>query len=48
MLTLVPLGTLVVVFGLFPGLLLELVQGTVVTVLHDVGAGTAIDLFFWQ
>jgi NADH-quinone oxidoreductase subunit M len=48
MLTLVPLGTLVVVFGLFPGLLLELVQGTVVTVLHDVGAGTAINLFFWQ
>jgi NADH-quinone oxidoreductase subunit M len=48
MLTLVPLGTLVVVFGLFPGLLLELVQGTVVTVLHDVGTGTAINLFFWQ
>jgi NADH-quinone oxidoreductase subunit M len=48
LLTLVPLGTLVVVFGLFPGLLLELVQGTVVTVLHDVGTGTAINLFFWQ
>jgi len=47
-LTLVPLGTLVVVFGLFPGLLLELVQGTVVSVLYDVGAGTAINLFFWQ
>jgi NADH-quinone oxidoreductase subunit M len=48
LLTLVPLGTLVVVFGLFPGLLLDLVQGTVVTVLGDVGAGTAINLFFWQ
>ena len=28
-LTLVPLGTLVVIFGLFPGLVLDLVQGTV-------------------
>jgi len=47
-LTLVPLGTLVVVFGLFPGLVLDLVQGTVATVLRDVGTGTAINLLFWQ
>ncbi len=47
-LTLVPLGTLVVVFGLFPGLILDLVQGTVGAVVGDVTAGTAINLLFWQ
>ncbi len=47
-LTLVPLATLVVVFGLFPGLVLDLVQGSVVSVLGDVGTGTAINLLFWQ
>jgi NADH-quinone oxidoreductase subunit M len=47
-LTLVPLGTLVVVFGLFPGLVLDLVQGTVNSVLSDVGHGTAINLIFWR
>jgi NADH:ubiquinone oxidoreductase subunit 4 (subunit M) len=47
-LTLVPLGTVVVLFGIFPGLVLDLVQGTVASVLHDVSVGTAINLLFWQ
>jgi NADH-quinone oxidoreductase subunit M len=42
--TLVPLGTLVVVFGLFPGLVLTLVQGSVDTVLASVAGGQAIAL----
>jgi NADH-quinone oxidoreductase subunit M len=42
--TLVPLATLVVVFGLFPGLVLDLVSGTVTSVLGSVGTGTAIHL----
>jgi NADH-quinone oxidoreductase subunit M len=41
LLTLVPLGTLVVVFGLFPGLVLDLVSGTVHSVLASVGGATA-------
>jgi hypothetical protein len=41
-LTLAPLGTLVVVFGLFPGILLSLVGGTVDASLGDAGAGSAI------
>jgi NADH-quinone oxidoreductase subunit M len=44
LLTLVPLGALIVVFGLFPGLILTLVQGTVDTVLASVGNGQAIAL----
>ncbi len=47
-LTLVPLGTLVVVFGLFPGLVLHLIQGSVDAVLGDINAGVAINLLFWQ
>jgi NADH-quinone oxidoreductase subunit M len=46
--TLVPLGALVVIFGLFPGLLLTLVQGTVDGVMGDVVAGTALNLAFWR
>ena len=46
--TLVPLGTLVVVFGLFPSLILDLVSGTVNSVLGSVGAATAIHLLPWQ
>jgi len=41
-LTLVPLGVLVVVFGIQPGLLLDLVQGTVVATLADVAPATSI------
>jgi NADH-quinone oxidoreductase subunit M len=48
MFTLVPLGTLVVVFGLFPGLILDLVSGTVNSVLAGVNTATAIHLFPWQ
>ena len=35
--TLVPLGVLIVIFGLFPGLILTLIQGTVDTVLVGLG-----------
>jgi NADH-quinone oxidoreductase subunit M len=41
-LTLVPLGTLIVVFGLQPGLLLTLVQGTVRDTLVAAEAGSPI------
>jgi NADH-quinone oxidoreductase subunit M len=43
-LTLTPLAALVVVFGLFPGLLLNLIAGSVANVLHDVGTQPAIDV----
>jgi len=46
--TLVPLATLVVVFGLFPGLVLDLVSGTVTTVLGQVHAGVPIDITHWR
>jgi len=46
-LTLAPLGALVVVFGLFPGLLLDLIAGSVATVLGDVAQGTAIQIALW-
>ena len=39
-LTLAPLATLIVVFGLFPGLVLDLVQGTVTSVLADMAGAT--------
>ena len=41
-LTLVPLATLVVVFGIQPGLLLDLVQGTVDSTVRAAERGTAI------
>jgi NADH-quinone oxidoreductase subunit M len=44
LLTLAPLGALIVVFGLFPGLVLTLVQGTVDAVLQSVENGHAIAL----
>jgi NADH-quinone oxidoreductase subunit M len=47
-LTIVPLATLTVAFGLFPGLILGLVDGTVTNVLADVARGAAINLAFWQ
>jgi NADH-quinone oxidoreductase subunit M len=43
-LTLVPLATLVVVFGIQPGLLLDLFQGSVVATLESAGAGAAYDV----
>jgi NADH:ubiquinone oxidoreductase subunit 4 (subunit M) len=48
MLTVVPLATLIVVFGLFPGLLLQMIQGTVGTVLGELNNVSAIHIFFWQ
>jgi NADH:ubiquinone oxidoreductase subunit 4 (subunit M) len=42
--TLVPLGALIVVFGLFPGLILTLIQGTVDSVLASVAHGAPIAL----
>jgi hypothetical protein len=41
-LTLVPLGGLVVAFGLFPGLLLDLFPGPVADTLESAEAGSAI------
>ena len=41
-LTLAPLGVLVLVFGLFPGILLELIEGPVEVALESARAGTAI------
>jgi hypothetical protein len=43
-LTLAPLGALVVVFGVAPGLLLDLVQGSVVNVVNDVATAEPIPL----
>jgi len=43
-LTLVPLGALVVVFGVQPGLLLDLVDGTVAATVAAAASGTAIDI----
>ncbi len=43
-LTLAPLGALVVAFGLFPGLVLDLVAGSVEEVLDSVGEGSAIQV----
>ncbi|HYM82701.1 MAG TPA: NADH-quinone oxidoreductase subunit M, partial [Candidatus Dormibacteraeota bacterium] len=43
-LTITPLAALVVVFGLFPGLVLDLVSGTVTSVIQGVSAGTPIHL----
>ena len=41
-LTLAPLGALVVVFGLFPGILLDIMKGSVSRALSDAATGTAI------
>jgi NADH-quinone oxidoreductase subunit M len=43
-LTLAPLGALVVVFGVFPGLLLNLVAASVNNVLRDVGSARPIPI----
>jgi NADH-quinone oxidoreductase subunit M len=41
-LTLAPLGALIVIFGVFPSLILNLVAGSVTRVLQDVGSATSI------
>jgi NADH-quinone oxidoreductase subunit M len=43
-LTLAPLGALVVMFGLFPGLVLDIVQPSVKTVLDDASKGAAVQV----
>ncbi len=48
MLTLVPLGALVVVFGLFPGLILNLISGSVTETLNAVARGAPIALGLWR
>ena len=48
MLTVVPLATLIVIFGLFPGLILHMIQGTVSNVLTELNNVSAIHVFFWQ
>ena len=46
--TLVPLGALVVIFGLFPGLILNLIQGSVQAMLSAVGQAAPIALTVWR
>jgi len=46
-LTVTPIAALVVVLGLFPGLVLELIQGSVGSVLGDIAAGGPIRLALW-
>ena len=48
MLTFVPLAALIVVFGLFPGLLLHMIQGTVTSVVGELQGVAAIHVFPWQ
>jgi NADH-quinone oxidoreductase subunit M len=43
-LTLAPLAALVVVFGLFPGLILDLISGSVTNVLADVASQPPVDV----
>src|SRR5215211_4752770 len=45
--TLVPLGVLVVVFGLYPGLILDLVQGSVEQTLSAVQGAAPVALGLW-
>jgi NADH:ubiquinone oxidoreductase subunit 4 (subunit M) len=47
-LTLVPLAALVVVFGLFPGLILDLVNGSVTDTLNAVVQGAPVALGLWR
>jgi len=47
-LTLVPLGVLVVVFGLWPGLILELIANSVTTALNAVDQAGPIALGLWR
>jgi NADH-quinone oxidoreductase subunit M len=47
-LTLVPLGALVVIFGLFPGLILDLVAGSVANALAAVQQAAPIALGLWR
>ena len=44
MLTLAPLAALVVLFGVMPGLLLNLIAGSVANVLRDVSSQPAIEV----
>jgi NADH:ubiquinone oxidoreductase subunit 4 (subunit M) len=46
-LTLAPLGALVVVLGLFPGLLLEMIDGSVGQVLGEIAQASPIHLALW-
>jgi NADH-quinone oxidoreductase subunit M len=46
--TLVPLGALVVIFGLYPGLILDLVAGSVATTLSAVRDAAPIALGLWR
>jgi NADH-quinone oxidoreductase subunit M len=46
--TLVPLGALVVIFGLFPGLILDLIAGSVSSTLQAVGQAAPVALSLWR
>ena len=47
-LTLVPLGVLVVVFGLWPGLILDLIAGSVDSALAAVSQAAPVALGLWR
>jgi NADH-quinone oxidoreductase subunit M len=47
-LTLVPLGALVVIFGLWPGLILDLISGSVTTALNAVNQAAPVALSLWR
>jgi NADH:ubiquinone oxidoreductase subunit 4 (subunit M) len=47
-LTLVPLGALVVVFGLYPGLILNLIAGSVQTTISYAQQAAPIALGLWR
>jgi len=46
--TLVPLGALVVIFGLWPGLILDLISGSVAAALSAVQQATPVALALWR
>ncbi|MET1232825.1 MAG: NADH-quinone oxidoreductase subunit M [Candidatus Limnocylindrales bacterium] len=46
--TLAPLATLTLIFGLFPGLLLDLIQGPVDSIIAGLAAGDAVALLPWR
>jgi NADH:ubiquinone oxidoreductase subunit 4 (subunit M) len=46
-LTLAPLGALVVALGLFPGLLLDLIQASVGSVIAEVASAGELKLALW-
>ena len=46
--TLAPLAALTLIFGLLPGLLLDLIQGPVDSIIAGLAAGDAVALLPWR